>query len=76
MGDQLRKQNKELQKLYDTTNKIYSVIGRDLKTPLSSILGISDLTISEIEENRDLEENYEIICQSSLKISGLLEDLL
>lgn len=76
MEDQLRERNSELQKLYETTNKIYSVIGHDLKTPLSSILGISDLMISDIEEEGGLAENLKIIRQSSLKMSDLLEDLL
>lgn len=75
MENQLRERNEELRKLYETTNKIYSVIGHDLKTPLSSILGMADLMINEIEEG-DLAANLNIIRQAALRMSDLLEDLL
>jgi signal transduction histidine kinase len=61
------------------TNKIYSVVGHDLKTPLSSILGLSDLLLSDMEDLEDeevLKENLNIIRQSALKMSDLLGDLL
>lgn len=76
METQLRERNKELQKLYDTTNKIYSVIGHDLKTPLTSVLGISNLIIDEVQEDEELVEDLKIIRQSILKMSDLLENLL
>lgn len=76
MENELRERNSELQKLYDTKNKIYSVIGHDLKTPLSSIVGLTDLMLSDIEDKEELEEQLVMIKQSSLKMSDLLEDLL
>lgn len=79
MEDKLRERNQQLEKLNDMTNKIYSVVGHDLKTPLSSILGLSDLLLDDIEDFEDenaLKENLSIIRQSALKMSDLLGDLL
>lgn len=77
--DKLRKQNVQLKQLNETTSKIYSVIGHDLKTPLSSILGIADLMLDEIRDSNEISplgENLKIIHQASLKMSDLLKDLL
>ncbi|MDZ7680919.1 MAG: PAS domain-containing protein [Fodinibius sp.] len=49
MEEQLRQRNQQLKKLNETTSKIYSVIGHDLKTPLTSIIGITDLTLAELK---------------------------
>ena len=76
MENKLRERNQQLKKLNNMTNKIYSVVGHDLKTPLSSILGLSDLLLSDIDSEDDLKENLGIIRQSALKMSDLLGDLL
>jgi len=76
MEDKLRERNQQLEKLNNMTNKIYSVVGHDLKTPLSSILGLSDLLLSETDDEEALKENLSIIRQSALKMSDLLGDLL
>ena len=78
MENQLRDRNERLKKLNDTTNKIYSVIGHDLKTPLSSILGISDLMIDELDDTEESgrSENLRIIRKAALNMSDLLSDLL
>ena len=79
MENKLRERNQQLEKLNNMTNKIYSVVGHDLKTPLSSILGLSDLLLSDMEDLEDeevLKENLNIIRQSALKMSDLLGDLL
>ena len=78
MEDQLRERNQQLKKLNDTTNKIYSVIGHDLKTPLTSILGLSEMMAGELEESGSSEqaENMRIIRKAALNMSDLLSDLL
>jgi PAS domain S-box-containing protein len=79
MENKLRERNRQLQKMNNMTNKIYSVVGHDLKTPLSSILGLSDLLLDDLESSEDeeaLKENLSIIRQSALKMSDLLGDLL
>ncbi len=79
MEDELRERNQELQELHETNSKIYSVIGHDLKTPLSSIVGFADLLISDADkydESDELKESLEIIHQSSVNTASLLEDLL
>nr|WP_276611289.1 PAS domain-containing protein [Fodinibius halophilus] len=79
MEDELRDRNQELKKLHETNSKIYSVIGHDLKTPLSSIVGFADLLIADADrydESEELKESLEIIHQSSVNTASLLEDLL
>lgn len=79
MEDQLRQRNYQLEKLNEATNKIYSVIGHNLKTPLSSILGVSDLMLMDIEDSdfdKEVEDNLKIIRESSIKMSDLLQNLL
>jgi len=41
----LSKKNASLEKLNETKDKLFSVIGHDLKSPFNSILGISDLLL-------------------------------
>lgn len=75
--NKLRERNEKLEKLNNMTNKIYSVVGHDLKTPLTSILGLSDLLLDDLEDAKyELKENLNIIRQSALKMSDLLGDLL
>jgi len=79
MENKLRERNQQLEKLNNMTNKIYSVVGHDLKTPLSSILGLSDLLLSDMEDLEDeevLKKNLSIIRHSALTMSDLLGDLL
>lgn len=77
MENELRERNLKLEKLNSMTNKIYSVVGHDLKTPLTSILGLSDLLLDDLEDAEDdLKDNLNIIRQSALKMSDLLGDLL
>jgi len=62
-----------------TRDKIYSVIGHDLKTPLSAITGFSEIMLSNLgdtEDNEEIKQNLQYINFSAHKISQLLENLL
>jgi PAS domain S-box-containing protein len=79
MEDKLRDRNEQLEKLMETTHEINSIIGHDLKTPLTSIVGLSDLALMELENVEDTEElEYFIknIYNSSLGMGATLDDLL
>jgi PAS domain S-box-containing protein len=74
----IKKQNKELQKLNATKDKIFSIIAHDLKSPFTAIIGFSDLLLGQIK-NKDIEgidEYAQIINQSSNKALDLLMNLM
>jgi PAS domain S-box-containing protein len=71
-------QSAELQSLNTTKNKLFSIIGHDLKNPLSSIIGFSELlqnNYSSISEDK-LKKYSEIIHGTSRSAYQLLENLL
>ena len=78
LEDTLRDRNQALEKLHNTTNKIYSVLGHDLKTPLSSIMGFSDIVSSDLE-NTDIDPEVKkyltYINQSATQMAGMIDDL-
>ncbi len=78
MEDTLRERNQALEKLNDATNKIYSVLGHDLKTPLSSIIGFSDIVSSDLENadiDPEIKQYLTYINQSAIQMGGMIEDL-
>lgn len=82
MEDELRSRNQELKKLHDTTNKIYSVIGHDLRSPITSVMGFSELALMDLDEAETdetlegIREKMAYINQSTVKLAWLLDDLL
>ncbi len=82
---QIREQNAEitaksdeLSRLIAARNKLLSIIGHDLKNPLNSIIGFSDLLVrEEASLDKDKVKQYiEIIFNSSLSAQQLLDNLL
>jgi PAS domain S-box-containing protein len=74
----LKESEERLKELNATKDKLFSIIGHDLKGPLNNILGFSEL-IEQGFENYSAEElrNYnKIIFQLSQSVSMLLENLL
>ncbi|WP_111706710.1 PAS domain-containing sensor histidine kinase [Lutibacter citreus] len=74
----LIKSKRKLKELNAMKNSFFSIIGHDLKTPLSNIIGFSKLSIENIE-NSNLEkvkEFLKIIHSSANKSFLLLSDLL
>lgn len=71
-------QSLELQNLNTTKNKLFSIIGHDLKNPLSSIIGFSELlqnSNSSITQDK-VKKYSEIIHSTSRSAYQLLENLL
>ncbi|TYP95356.1 PAS domain S-box-containing protein [Fodinibius salinus] len=78
MEEALRERNQALEKLNETTNKIYSVLGHDLKTPLTSIIGFSEVILSDLENvdiDPELKQYLSHINRSAIQMGGMLEDL-
>lgn len=81
MEDQLKEKNKQLEQLLKATNDINAIIGHDLKSPLNTIIGFSDLILKELTEEDDLDTKklsrfINLIYTSSKGMSTTLDDLL
>lgn len=74
----LIKSETRLRKLNATKDKLFSIIGHDLKGPLHNILGFSELIDQNYEDfsDEEIKEYNKLIFQSSKTLSGLLDNLL
>jgi signal transduction histidine kinase len=75
---ELEEANQELQKVNATKDKFFSIIAHDLKNPLTSMIGFSDM-MSEFMESfseKQLMDTIKVIQSSSKKLYKLLENLL
>jgi len=77
-SESLAEANQELQKLNTTKDKLFSVIAHDLTNPFNTIIGFSNLLVSD---NQRLSEEEKItflniINSSSNKVFNLLQQLL
>lgn len=74
----LKDSEKRLKELNSTKDKLLSVIGHDLQSPLSNIIGFSELIEKGYEQytDEDIRRYNKIIYQLSQSLSGLLENLL
>lgn len=74
----LEKKNIELRELIASKDKFFSIIAHDLKGPISSLKGLSNLLIREYTEikNSQLLSDLKIIQNTSNEIYELLENLL
>ncbi|MBN1414973.1 MAG: tetratricopeptide repeat-containing sensor histidine kinase, partial [Bacteroidales bacterium] len=75
---QLEEQREELKELNRIKDKFFSVISHDLRSPISSIGGISHLIKESLEQNNlaMLTEITGYIDQTVFSLTGLLENLL
>ena len=73
-SDALRKYADELRQLNQTKDKFFSIIAHDLKNPFITIMGFSDLLLSDYEELSDQERLYYI--QEMKKSADLSHNLL
>jgi signal transduction histidine kinase len=76
--NQISEQNVKLQKSVNTQNKLFSIIGHDLRSPLASIFNISQLIGFYIEgENYEaLEKAKKMMDQKTDQILDLTDNLL
>ncbi|WP_159085976.1 tetratricopeptide repeat protein [Flavobacterium faecale] len=78
MKDRIQIQNDYLSDLNTTKNKLFKIIAHDLKNPLSSIEGFTDLMIHD-DGDYDEEESkmyLKVIQESATKASVILNDVL
>jgi|AntRauTorckE6833_2_1112554.scaffolds.fasta_scaffold25763_2 PAS domain S-box-containing protein len=76
--DRLKENEQHLQELNAGKDKLFSIIAHDLRNPLSSIIGFSDLLSDELKSgNIQKTERYaSFIHDSALQINELLNNLL
>lgn len=75
---QLQQYSKELQELNATKDKFFSIIAHDLKSPFSSIIGLSEILKNDIRQLdiTTIEQYVKIINYTSNNTFQLLENLL
>lgn len=71
-------QNKELQSLIAEKDRLFSIIGHDLRTPFNSILGFGELIYEDVNQltKEEIKTYSSYIVQSSKNTLYLLENLL
>ncbi|SMO40673.1 two-component system, unclassified family, sensor histidine kinase and response regulator [Gracilimonas mengyeensis] len=77
--DQLRKQNNQLEDLIATRDRLYAVIGHDLRGPLNGITGLTRILLEDFEKSEPdpkIGKFISMIHQSSKDVWMLLSDLL
>lgn len=75
---QLARSEKELRELNITKDKFFSIIGHDVKTPVSTIASYSSLLVDEFDEmeKEEILQILKIIKKSSFHAIDLLKNLL
>lgn len=76
--DALQRRNQELAEAIDIKNKILSVASHDLKNPLSSILGFSQLMSQypAVQKDPDMSEMVNFISKAAERMDSLITELL
>ena len=73
---EINNKNEELQKLNNTQNKFFSIIGHDMKQPLNAIEGLLSLLHAEEINDPDLVEIVKGLTKSTKNTTSLLNNLL
>lgn len=76
--DMLQRRNQELAEAIKVKNRILSVASHDLKNPLSSILGFSQLLSqsSAVQNQPDIHEMVDFISKAAERMDNLIAELL
>jgi signal transduction histidine kinase len=74
----LKEQNGELKEAIDTKNKFFSIIGHDLRNPMSVVIGYTSMLIDNCEFMTidEVKEYFGDIERATSKLMQLLENLL
>lgn len=78
LNGELVKKSNDLEQMNAEKDKFFSIIGHDLRDPLSSVIGLSELMSDKNHQfsAEELVEMAALIHHSALSTNGLLEDLL
>jgi PAS domain S-box-containing protein len=74
--EQLEKSEQKLSELNVTKDKFFSIIGHDLKNPISAVLGLSEVLFETLTPENEGFEYATAIHESVLSIDNLLNKLL
>ncbi|HPD65364.1 MAG TPA: tetratricopeptide repeat-containing sensor histidine kinase [Bacteroidia bacterium] len=77
-NDEIEQKARQLKELNETKDKLFSIIAHDIKNPLQSIIGFSELLENELSDKIDEETKQFInyIRQGGENLNFLLENLL
>lgn len=67
---------KELSNLNDVKDQFLAVCSHDLRAPLNSIIGYSDVLIQDDELERDVTDMIKVMNKSAHSLLGMVDDLL
>lgn len=78
LNNQLYESEKKLQELNAAKDKLFSIIGHDMKNPIITLLGFSEILAEDYDELSDDEkkEYIKTIYETTLNTKKLLENLL
>ena len=74
---ELRRKNQRLTQLNEQKNRLMKILSHDLRSPLSGIIGMSDLLMELVEGNNDeAQEMVSHLNQSAKQLNQLIDDIL
>jgi len=73
---EINRKNEELQKLDDLKNKFLGMAAHDLRSPLTAVMGFSEMILELELEGDEKDEYLQTINQVSRQMLGLINDLL
>ena len=75
--NEIQKQNEQLVQLNEEKNQFLHIAAHDLRSPLSSLVGVADLLEYSDETDSESKESYiQIIKQSTGRMINMIDDLL
>lgn len=72
---ELEEQNNQLHHMNDVKNKLFSIVSHDLKSPFNAFMGITDLMLTNFEEDFSDKEYFHIRLQLLNEMAHNLYDL-
>jgi len=77
-NEQIAAQNEKLKELNTTKDRLFSIIGHDLKNPFTVLISISQMIKDQLDhlDNEDLKQSLNIINNASTQGFALLDNLL